>query len=350
MGGGDAGRCRRVRSIAERSDRDHAASPGPGAPGSTCSAGPRSSSSSGQRERRESLKRALDENRLLPTELRHEALALQKELEFDFQAPGETGDSQDDEYRWAGLEAPKVMVTTSRDPSARLRLFAKELCLLLPGARRMNRGRAELGALVAACRAAGVTDLLVLHETRGRPDGLTVSHLPHGPTAHFTLSGAVLRQEVGGLGGAPLAAPHLLLLRLDSTLGKRPPRGDLRQRGRRHFSAEPRVPAPGAHGGAGGGGTPIPAEALPDPPGDPGAGGRGRRGVALAPVHGHGPQTPPAQRHLSPPGPPQVGPTCTPETTSAAETPLDRPRHGWVSHNRFLFFAIINGFCLYRVL
>ncbi|NXP96021.1 IMP4 protein, partial [Passerina amoena] len=129
--------------------------------------------------------------------------------------------SQDDEYRWAGLEPPKVMVTTSRDPSARLRLFAKELCLLLPGARRMNRGRAELGALVAACRAAGVTDLLVLHETRGRPDGLTVSHLPHGPTAHFTLSGAVLRQEVGGLGGAPLAAPHLLLLRLDSTLGKR---------------------------------------------------------------------------------------------------------------------------------
>ncbi|KAM4751689.1 U3 small nucleolar ribonucleoprotein IMP4 [Cyanocitta cristata] len=113
------------------------------------------------------------------------------------------------------------MVTTSRDPSARLRLFAKELCLLLPGARRMNRGRAELGALVGACRAAGVTDLLVLHETRGRPDGLTVSHLPHGPTAHFTLSGAVLRQEVGGLGGAPLAAPHLLLLRLDSTLGKR---------------------------------------------------------------------------------------------------------------------------------
>ncbi|NWW41880.1 IMP4 protein, partial [Panurus biarmicus] len=168
-----------------------------------------------QRERRESLRRALDENRLLPTELRHEALALQKELEFDFQAPGETGDSHDDEYRWAGLEPPKVMVTTSRDPSSRLRLFAKV------GVARFGRGRAELGALVAACRAAGVTDLLLLHETRGRPDGLTVSHLPHGPTAHFTLSGAVLRQEVGGLGGAPLAAPHLLLLRLDSTLGKR---------------------------------------------------------------------------------------------------------------------------------
>ncbi|XP_074023994.1 U3 small nucleolar ribonucleoprotein protein IMP4 [Numenius arquata] len=113
------------------------------------------------------------------------------------------------------------MVTTSREPSARLRLFAKEVCLLIPGARRMNRGRAELGALVGACRAAGVTDLLVLHETRGRPDGLALCHLPHGPTAHFTLSGAVLRQEVGGLGGAPLAAPHLLLLRMDTPLGRR---------------------------------------------------------------------------------------------------------------------------------
>lgn len=40
---------------------------------------------------------------------------------------------------------------------------------MIPGARRLNRGRAEVGALVNACRAAGVTDLLVLHETRGRP-------------------------------------------------------------------------------------------------------------------------------------------------------------------------------------
>uniref|UniRef100_A0A493TZ95 Brix domain-containing protein n=1 Tax=Anas platyrhynchos platyrhynchos TaxID=8840 RepID=A0A493TZ95_ANAPP len=81
---------------------------------------------------------------------------------------GVTG-SHDDEYQWAGLEPPKVMVTTSRDPSARLRVFVKELCLIIPGARRLNRGRAEVGALLGACRAAGVTDLLVVHETRGRP-------------------------------------------------------------------------------------------------------------------------------------------------------------------------------------
>ncbi len=31
----------------------------------------------------------------------------------------------DDEYKWAGVEDPKVMVTTSRDPSSRLKMFAK---------------------------------------------------------------------------------------------------------------------------------------------------------------------------------------------------------------------------------
>lgn len=31
----------------------------------------------------------------------------------------------DDEYKWAGVEDPKVMVTTSRDPSSRLKMFVK---------------------------------------------------------------------------------------------------------------------------------------------------------------------------------------------------------------------------------
>ena len=31
----------------------------------------------------------------------------------------------DDEYRWAGVEDPKIMITTSRDPSSRLKMFAK---------------------------------------------------------------------------------------------------------------------------------------------------------------------------------------------------------------------------------
>ena len=31
----------------------------------------------------------------------------------------------DDEYKWAGVEDPKIMITTARDPSAKLKQFAK---------------------------------------------------------------------------------------------------------------------------------------------------------------------------------------------------------------------------------
>ena len=31
----------------------------------------------------------------------------------------------DDEYRWAGVEDPKILLTTSHDPSSRLKMFVK---------------------------------------------------------------------------------------------------------------------------------------------------------------------------------------------------------------------------------
>ena len=39
--------------------------------------------------------------------------------------------SRDSEYRWAGAEDPHVVVTTSRDPSSRLKQFAKVCCVTL---------------------------------------------------------------------------------------------------------------------------------------------------------------------------------------------------------------------------
>ena len=33
--------------------------------------------------------------------------------------------SRDDEYRWAGVEDPKILITTSHSPSSKLKEFAK---------------------------------------------------------------------------------------------------------------------------------------------------------------------------------------------------------------------------------
>ena len=50
----------------------------------------------------------------------------------------------DDEYAMAGVEDPKVCVTTSRDPSSRLKKFIKEIKLIIPNSQRINRGASKL--------------------------------------------------------------------------------------------------------------------------------------------------------------------------------------------------------------
>lgn len=117
-----------------------------------------------------------------------------------------------------------MLITTSRDPSSRLISFAKELKLIFPGSARVNRGGSVVSELVDSCRAHGFSDLVLVHEHRGEPDGLVISHMPYGPTAFFGLSGAVLRHDIGDrgeVGTVPGVSPHLVLDGLSSTLGSR---------------------------------------------------------------------------------------------------------------------------------
>ncbi|XP_069041021.1 U3 small nucleolar ribonucleoprotein protein IMP4 [Lepisosteus oculatus] len=172
-------------------------------------------------EKKQRLKQALDENRLIPTEVRKEALKLQKLTEYDDEGAEGVNSHMDDEYKWAGVEDPKLMITTSRDPSSRLKMFAKEMKLIFPGAQRMNRGNHEVVTLVKACRANEVTDLVILHETRGQPDGMIVCHLPFGPTAYFTLYNVVMRHDIPDIGTMSEAFPHLIFHNFTSRLGKR---------------------------------------------------------------------------------------------------------------------------------
>lgn len=130
----------------------------------------------------------------------------------------------DDEYGHAAERDPRVLVTTSRSPSSRLVQFAKELKLVFPGAVRVNRGGTVLSELVDQCRASDYSDIVVVHEHRGEPDGLVVCHLPYGPTAYFGLFNTVLRHDIGdksAVGTMSLAHPHLILDGFGSQLGQR---------------------------------------------------------------------------------------------------------------------------------
>ncbi len=161
-----------------------------------------------------------DDRKPLPTELRKHADALQDAIQLD-DLRASTHADRDSEYFDATLADPKLLVTTSHDPSSRLTAFLKEIKLLFPNCERMSRGGHTMARIVETCRADGFTDLLILQEHRGVPDGLVISHMPYGPTAYFGLENVVMRHDIPDVATISEQYPHIILDNLTTTLGKR---------------------------------------------------------------------------------------------------------------------------------
>ncbi|KAG7213981.1 hypothetical protein KM043_001356 [Ampulex compressa] len=150
-------------------------------------------------EKKEKLKRSLENNVPIHSDLRKNALHVQRKIEWEDAGPemalamgtemgGTLGSHEDDEYRWAGVEDPKIVITTSRDPSS---------------------------------RANEVTDFIIVHEHRGIPDSLIVCHLPYGPTAYFTITDVIMRHDIPDIGTMSEQYPHLIFHNFKTKLGNR---------------------------------------------------------------------------------------------------------------------------------
>ena len=174
-------------------------------------------------EKKRKIRECLEEGKAIPNELRNSEAELRKELALEDVETATNGAAADDEYKNANLRDPKVLVTTSRDPSSRLTQFVKEVKLLMPTAQRINRGAQVLPDLVELCRSNDFTDLVVVHEHRGEPDGMVISHMPFGPTAYFGISSTVMRHDIKDedIGTVSEANPHLILENFTTALGKR---------------------------------------------------------------------------------------------------------------------------------
>eukprot|EP00939_MAST-03C_sp_MAST-3C-sp1_P000274 g274.t1 len=172
-------------------------------------------------EKKAAIREALREGKAIPTELYHEEASLRHDIELEDKETAVQKTHVDDEYAYAGVKDSKVCVSTSRDPSSRLRQFVKEMRLIFPNCQRINRGNHKLSELVEACRSNNFTDLVLFQEHRGEPVGMIVCHLPYGPTAHFSISNAVMRHDVGEKIPVSEAFPHLIFEGFESTLGKR---------------------------------------------------------------------------------------------------------------------------------
>lgn len=175
-------------------------------------------------EKKRRVREALEEGKPIPTELRNEELALRREIDLDDQDRAVPRSIIDDEYAGATLREPKILLTTSRNPSAPLTQFVKELKVVFPNSQRMNRGGQVISEIVESCRSHEITDLILVHEHRGQPDGLIVCHLPLGPTAYFGLLNVVTRHDIKdrkAMGKMSEAYPHLILDNFTTKTGER---------------------------------------------------------------------------------------------------------------------------------
>ncbi|KAF2670007.1 Brix-domain-containing protein [Microthyrium microscopicum] len=177
-------------------------------------------------DKRSKLKASLASGKQLDPAIANDK-SLRENYKFDESRADRTVEEElalDDEYAaLSGIRDPRCLVTTSRDPSSRLASFAKEIRLLLPTAIRLNRGNLILPNLVASAKAADLSDLILLHEHRGNPTALTISHMPHGPTASFSLHNVVLRADIpnSARGTVSESYPHLIFEGFTTKLGLR---------------------------------------------------------------------------------------------------------------------------------
>lgn len=170
-------------------------------------------------EKRQQLKAALALGKPLSKELAEDD-KLQRDFIYD-QSVQDQLDIDDEYSALSGISDPKVIITTSRDPSVRLLQFSKEIKLMFPNSLKLNRGNYIINDLVKTCTRVQISDLIILHEHRGVPTSLTVSHFPHGPTAIFTLHNVKLRHDLPNLGNISESYPHLIFENFNTALGKR---------------------------------------------------------------------------------------------------------------------------------
>ncbi|CAN1143742.1 U3 small nucleolar ribonucleoprotein protein IMP4 [Linum perenne] len=175
-------------------------------------------------ENKRKIQEALAAGKAIPTELRNVEAQLRSEIDLEDEKTAVPRSYIDDEYVNASVNDPKILLTTSRDPSQPLVQFVKELKLVFPNAERINRGGQVISEIIESCRSHDYTDVILVHEHRGKPDGMIISHLPFGPTAYFSLLNVVTRHDIKdkkAMGTMSEAYPHLILENFSTKLGER---------------------------------------------------------------------------------------------------------------------------------
>lgn len=118
---------------------------------------------------------------------------------------------------------PKILITTSINST--LHTEAAILTSLFPNSKYIRRSSHRYGykfsvrEIAAFATNQSYTALIVLEESLKRPSGLTIVHLPTGPTFHFTITNWYTSRSIPGHGRATDHIPELILNNFTTPLG-----------------------------------------------------------------------------------------------------------------------------------
>ncbi|XP_005993908.1 ribosome production factor 1 [Latimeria chalumnae] len=116
--------------------------------------------------------------------------------------------------------SPQILITTSDRPRGRTVRFCEQLSGVIPNSHVYYRRGLALKKVIPQCVSRGFTDLIVINEDRKVPNGMVLSHLPDGPTAHFKMSSVRLRKEMKRRGKDPTGhVPEVVLNNFSTRLG-----------------------------------------------------------------------------------------------------------------------------------
>ena len=93
---------------------------------------------------------------------------------------------------------------------------------MIPNSTSINRGGYKIKELHEFAIEKKFSELVLIHEYRGVPNGLIISHLPVGPTLYLGLHNTIMRHDVTEKNeNVSLAYPHLIFHNFNDKIGER---------------------------------------------------------------------------------------------------------------------------------
>jgi len=131
-------------------------------------------------------------------------------------------DAYTDEFAsyFSGTCVPKVLFTTCNRPKSYETMnFINDLLKVVPNSHYKNRKGIDLKKIIPQAIDHGFTDLVVINEDKKNANGLVISHLPDGPTAHFKLTSIRKVKKIKNHGKTTSHRPEVIVNNFNTRLG-----------------------------------------------------------------------------------------------------------------------------------